>query len=84
MFQVVNQTWILVQTSDPIDDVTYVYIQTALCRQNTAYVMFRRAERRVVMLRVHTLSNWLPKHKGFARRYKRESCYGFRVTSEVT
>ena len=46
--------------------------------------MFRRAKRHVVMVRLHTLSSWLPKHKGFARRYARESCYGFRVTSEVT
>ena len=37
-----------------------------------------------VMVRLHTLSRWLPKHKGFAQRYVRESCYGFRVTSEVT
>ena len=50
------------------------------------YVMFRHAKRRVVMVRLNTLSSWLPKHKkhGFARRYARESCYGFRVTSEVT
>ena len=32
----------------------------------------------------YILSSWLPKHKGFARRYACESCYGFRVTSEVT
>ena len=50
----------------------------------TVHVMFRRAKRRVVMVRLHTLSSWLPKHKGFARRYARESCFGFRVTSEVT
>ena len=25
------------------------------------------------MVRLHTLSSWLPKHKGFARRYARES-----------
>ena len=41
------------------------------------YVMFRRAIRQVVMVRLHTLSSWLPKHKDFARRYARESCYGF-------
>ena len=46
--------------------------------------MFRQAKRQVVMVRLHTLSSWLPKHKGFARRYAHESCYGFRVTSEVT
>ena len=46
--------------------------------------MFRRAKSCVVIVRLHTLSSWLPKHKGFARRYVRESCYGFRVTSEVT
>ena len=68
----------------PIDDVIFVYIQTALCWQNTVYVMFRRAKIRVVMVRLHTLSSWLPKHKGFARRYAREPCYGFRVMSEVT
>ena len=67
-----------------IDDVTYVYIQNALCWQNTVYVIFRRAKRHVVMLRLHTLSSWVPKHKGFAWQYARESCYGFWVTSEVT
>ena len=36
------------------------------------------------MVRLHTLSSWLLKHKGFAWRYARESCYDFRVTSEVT
>ena len=46
--------------------------------------MFRQAKRRVVMVKLHTLSSWLPKYKGFAWRYTRESCYGFRVTSEVT
>ena len=73
-----NSTWCEVVLVDPIciDDVTYVYIQTALCWQNTVYVMFRRAKRRVVMVRLHTLSSWLPKHKGFARQYARESCYG--------
>ena len=66
-------------------NVTYVYIQTALCwKKNTVYVMCRRAKRRVVMVRLHTLSSWLPKHQGFARRYARESCSGFRVMSEVT
>ena len=30
-----------------IDDVIYVYIQTVLCWQNTVYVMFRRAKKRV-------------------------------------
>ena len=65
------------------NDVTYVYIQTALCCQNTIYVMFRRALSCVVIVRLRTLSSWLPKHKGFARQYARESCYGFRVTSEV-
>ena len=67
-----------------IDDVTHVYIQTALCWKNTVRVMFRRAKRRVVMVRLHTLSSRLPKHKGFARQYARESCYGFWVTLEVT
>ena len=52
--------------------------------KNTLYVMFRRAKRHVVMVRLQTLSRWLPKHIGFARRYARESCYGFRVISEVT
>ena len=33
--------------------------------KNTVYVMFRRAKRHVVMVRLHTLSRWLPKHKGF-------------------
>ena len=66
------------------NNVTYVYIQTALCWQNIIYVMFRRAKRLVVMVRLPTLSSWLPKHKGFARRYARESCYDFRVTSEIT
>ena len=28
-----------------IDDVTYVYIQTAVCSKNTVYVMFRRAKK---------------------------------------
>ena len=64
-----------------------VNLQTALCWKNTVhvYVMFRRAKRHVhvVMVRLHTLSSWLPKHKGFARRYAHEPCYGFRVTSEV-
>ena len=46
--------------------------------------MFSRAKRIVVMVRLLTLSSWLPKHKGFARQYARESCYGFRVTLEVT
>ena len=46
--------------------------------------MFRRAKRRIVMVRLRTLSSWLSKHKGFARRYARKSCYGFQVTSEVT
>ena len=46
--------------------------------------MFRRALSCVVIVRLRTLSSWLPKHKGFARRYARESCYGFRVTSEVS
>ena len=36
------------------------------------------------MVRLQTLSSWLPKHKSFARQYACESCYGFRVTSEVT
>ena len=45
---------------------------------------FARQKRHVVMVRLHTLSSWLPKHKGFARRNACESCYGFRVTSEVT
>ena len=78
-----------------IDDVTYVYIQTALCWQNTVYIMFRRAKHRIrhvspsdrshmYMVRLHVLSSWQPKHKGFARRYARESCYGYWVTSEVT
>ena len=55
-----------------------------LLKKKTVYVMFRRAKRRVVMVRFHTLSRWLPKNKGFARRYARESCYGLWVTSEVT
>ena len=58
--------------------------KTALCWPNTMYVMLRRAKSCVVTVRLRTLSSWLPKHKGFARRYARESCYGFRVTSEVT
>ena len=62
-----------------IDNVTYVYIQTALCWQNTVHVMYRRAKRRVVMVRLRVLSSWLPKHKGFAQRYARKSCYGFWV-----
>ena len=34
---------------------------------------------------LHVLSSWLPKLKGFARRYARESSgYGFRMTSEDT
>ena len=50
------------------------------------HVMFRpdKNTRSHVKIALHTLSSWLPKHKGFARRYTRESCYGFRVTSEVT
>ena len=48
-----------------IDDVTYVYIQTTFCWQNTVHIMFPRAKRCVVMVRLHTLSRWLPKHKGF-------------------
>ena len=51
-----------------------------LLKKKTVYVMFRRAKRRVVMIRFHTLSRWLPKNKGFARRYARESCYGLWVT----
>ena len=38
-------------------------------------------------IRLGVLSSWLAAkymYKGFARRYSRESCYGFRVTSEVT
>ena len=61
-----------------------LHLNRPLCWQNTVYVMFRRAKTPVVMVRLHTLSSWLPKQKGFARRYARESCYGFRVTSEVT
>ena len=38
-----------------IDDVTYVYIQTALCWQNTVHVMFRWAKRRVVLVRLRVL-----------------------------
>ena len=34
------------------------------------------------MVRLHTLSIWLPKHKGFAGRYARESCCG-RILSDV-
>ena len=67
-------------TSSFIDDVTYVYIQTPLFWQNTVHVMFRRAKRRVVMVRLSVLSSWLPKHKGFAR----ESCYGFEWRQRVT
>ena len=54
-----------VGTENPIhiDDVTHVYIQTTLCWHNTGYVMFLRAKRRVVMVRLHTLSSWLPKHE---------------------
>ena len=52
--------------------------------QNTVHVMFFQAKRHVVMVRLRVLSSWLPKHKGFARRYACESCHGFRVTSEVT
>ena len=50
-----------------IDNVTYAY--TALCRQNTVHVIFHRAKRCVVMVILHTLSSWLPKHKGCAQRY---------------
>ena len=47
-----------------IDGVTYIYIQTALCWQ-TLCTSFRQAKRRVVMVRLHTRSSWLPEHKRF-------------------
>ena len=56
-----------------------LYRRCDLCLQNTVHVMFRRAKRRVIMVRLRVLSSWLPKPKGFARRYAFSS-----ETSEVT
>ena len=67
-----------------IDDATCMFTFKPPSVDKTLYTCFCRAKRRIVMVRLHVLSSWLPKHKGFARRYARKSCYGFRVTSEVT